>query len=69
MYGIRAAILKMLVRVANREDPGLILVCAVYLGYFDRQLVYKMLEHLPHDSLAYRPWVQGKLLLLNQTFL
>ena len=45
----------MLVRIANREDPDqtasseadcLILVWAVFLGLFVRQLVLKVLEHL-----------------------
>ena len=46
----------MLVRIANREDldqtacffgSSLILVCAVHLDLFGRQLVFKILEYLP----------------------
>ena len=40
----------MLSRMANREDPdqtaSLICVCAVCLGLFGRQQVFKILEHL-----------------------
>ena len=54
MYVIRAGIHKMLVRIANREDPGsdcflrssLIWVCAVCLDFFSRQLVFEIFEHL-----------------------
>ena len=51
MLFIRAGIHKMLVKIANREDPDsdccLIWVCPVCLGLFGRQLVSEILEHLP----------------------
>ena len=37
-------------RIANREDPDLIRVCAVGLGHFGGQLVLEILEHLPYFS-------------------
>ena len=45
---IRVGIHKMLVRIANRKDPdqSLIWVCAVCLGLFGGQLVFKILEHI-----------------------
>ena len=54
MLAIEAGIHKMLVRIANRENPdqtasleSLIWVCTVYLGFLGRQLVFEILEHLP----------------------
>ena len=55
MMVFRTGIHKMLVRKANREDPdqttfedaSLIWVCVVCLGLFGRQVVFKILEHLP----------------------
>ena len=46
---IRAVIHKMLVKIANREDPdwSLIWFCTVYMGFLGRQQVFKILEHLP----------------------
>ena len=44
-------ILKMLVIIANREDPeqsDLGLRC-LSIGLFGRQLVFKILEHLPYQ--------------------
>ena len=52
MLVARDIIHKMLVRVANREDPdqtSLIWVCTVCLGLFGRQLKFKILEHLPYE--------------------
>ena len=48
MVKIRAGIHKMLVRIANREDPDqtLIWVCTVSLGISGMQLVFAILEHL-----------------------
>ena len=51
MLFFTVAIRKMLVRIANREDPdqmkqsdlGLPTIC---LGLFGRQLVFKILDHL-----------------------
>ena len=46
----------MLVRVANREDADqtasseAVWVCPVCLGLFGRQLVFKILEHLPYKQ-------------------
>ena len=56
MLIFRAGICKMLVRIANREDlvsdcfwrSRMIWVLAVCLGLFSRQLVFKILEHLPY---------------------
>ena len=42
MMVIRAGINKLLVRIANREDPDQIWVCLVCLGLFGRQLVFEM---------------------------
>ena len=45
----RAEIHKMIVSIANREDPdqtALNWFCAVCLGLFGRKLVFKILEHL-----------------------
>ena len=49
----RARIHKMLVRIANREDPdqtasSLIWVCTVCLGLFDEQLVFEILDPLQY---------------------
>ena len=44
IFVFRAETHKMLVRIANREDPDL--GCAVCLCLFGRQLVFKILEHL-----------------------
>ena len=58
MLVIRAGNHKNLVRIANREYPNytassdLILVCAVRLGLFGRQLVFEILGHLPYSSFA-----------------
>ena len=40
---IRIGILKMLFRIAYREDPDQTAICQ---GIFGRQLVFKILEHL-----------------------
>ena len=42
----RAGIHKIDVRKANKEDPDQIWVCPVCLGCLDRQLVFKIIEHL-----------------------
>ena len=54
MLVIRAGIHKMFVRIANKEDfdqtvseAGCSLDFAVCLCLFSRQLVFKILEHLP----------------------
>ena len=52
---IRAGIHKMLNKTANREDSNQtasseIWVCTVCLGLFGRQLVIKILEHLPYSK-------------------
>ena len=36
------------VRKANREDPDQTTSSFVYLGCLDKQLVFKILEHLPY---------------------
>ena len=52
MLVIMAGIHKMLVRIANREDPDQTVLqkqsdlCIVCLCLFDRHLVFKILEHL-----------------------
>ena len=58
MMTIRSAIHKMLVRIANSEDPdltasseamsSLIWDFTVCQGLFGRQIVFKSLEHLPY---------------------
>ena len=52
MLVFRAGFQKMLARIANREDPeflrsSLIWVCSICLDLFGRQLLFKILEHLP----------------------
>ena len=42
-FNIRAEVHKMLVGMANREDPDKTAVC---LCLFDRQLAYEILEYL-----------------------
>ena len=42
---------KMLVRIANREDPD---HCTVCLGHFARQLVFEILEHLQYGFSSFR---------------
>ena len=60
MLVIKVGIHKMLVRIANREDPGqtassnLIRVCTVCLGTFSRQLVFGIIEHLPYKVCAWQ---------------
>ena len=59
MLIIRARIPKMFVRLVNREDPDQTCSEAVWpesvlfigLGLFGRQLVFKILEHLPFSKL------------------
>ena len=43
MLLFRAGIHKMLVKIAKRKDPGQTAVC---IGFFGRQLVFEILEHL-----------------------
>ena len=61
MLAIRAGIPKMLVRIANRKDPDEIApseavwsgsAAAICQSLFDRQLVSKILEHLPLYSMS-----------------
>ena len=49
MFVIRTGIHKMPVPIANSEDfrSSLIRVCPACLGFFGRQLVFKILAHLP----------------------
>ena len=55
MWAIMDVIHKIPVRIANREDrSSLIWVCAVCLGLFGRQLVFKILEHLPYLLLEFK---------------
>ena len=60
----------MLVRIANREEPDQTAsseVCAAEcLGLFGRQLVFKILEHLPYSTkLMILKIFQGILIILN----
>ena len=50
MMDIRAGILKMLVRIANRENPDQTSLEAVWvcIGLFGSQLVIHIVEHLSH---------------------
>ena len=51
MLVIRTGFHKMLVRIANRQDPdqtASVWDCVVCLGVFGRQLVFKISEHLPY---------------------
>ena len=51
----------MLVRKANRWDPDqkLIRVCPVCLGFFDRQLLLEILEHM-HLPKFGAQWLSGR---------
>ena len=59
---------KMLVTIANREDPDqtLICLCAVCLCLFGREVVFKILDHLPYSLNLYhapnlqKEWKQTK---------
>ena len=48
----KARLYKMLVRIANREDPyqtaSSEAVCSVCLGLFGRQVMFEVLEDLPY---------------------
>ena len=54
MWVTRANIHKMLVRIANGEDPDQTAssewVCAVCIGLFGKQLVFEILKHLPYGQ-------------------
>ena len=50
MLAFRAGILKILIKIANREDPDLTassekIVC---IDLFGRQLVFEIFDHLPY---------------------
>ena len=58
MYVVRAGIHKMLVRIANREDPDLIWVCPACLDLFDRQLVIEI-HHMEITCVDPESFVRG----------
>ena len=60
----RARIHQALVRIANRGDPDQTAswVCAVWLGLFDWQPVFKILEHLPD---YHKLWISSQPVLLT----
>ena len=68
MLVFKAGICKMLVRIANREEPDKTAsseVCAACLGLFGRQLVFKILEHLPYSTkLMILKIFQGTLIII-----
>ena len=45
---IKAEFHKILIIIANRDDPDQ--TCPICLGLFGRQLLFKILEHLPHST-------------------
>ena len=56
MLVIKAFINKMLVRIANREDPDQRqpdLGLHFCLGLFVKQLVFEILEHLPYQLIPF----------------